>query len=261
MARPHRKHTPRRGNRGARIRRVLRWTEAVIGIAVLTAVVIAAYAYVRTAPALRVQCLRIEGAQRIPAETIRAVAGITETDNVLFLDVQAVRDRIERIPYVRDCVIRRAFPDVVLIRVSEREPLATLIVNNRLFEVDAEGVVLEEIDANARKCGPFVTNVRGLGYVQVGDRLTHPSLQGALAVWRAYREMPMARDVTVSEIAALSPNEILMFCNDLDFEIRWGHADFEGQAKRLDVFWRAKGSQIACNEYIDLRFKDEVVVH
>lgn len=260
MVRPHRRYTPRRRNRRVRARVARRVTEAVIGLGVLAAVCVAAYTYMGASPFLRVQWLRIEGARRVPAETIRAVAGITENDNVLFLNAAAVRGRIERIPYVRRCVVRRAFPDGVLIRVEEREPLATLMVNNRLFEVDTEGVVLEEIDADARKYGPFITNVRGLGYVQVGDRLTHPSLQGALAVWQAFRAVPMARDVIVSEIAALSPNEILMFCNDLDFEIRWGYEDFEGQAKRLDMFWRAKGSQIACNEYIDLRFNGEVVV-
>ncbi|HNR30791.1 MAG TPA: FtsQ-type POTRA domain-containing protein [Candidatus Hydrogenedentes bacterium] len=242
-----------------RYRIVRRLIEGAIGLAVLLALGLFAYSYVRESPFLRVQWLRIEGARRVDPRTIRAVAGITEKHNVLLLDVEAVRDRVERIPYVRQCVVRRVYPDVVFIRVEEREPLATLMVNNRLFEIDAEGVVLEEISATARKTGPFISSVRGLGYVQEGDWLTHPSLLGALDVWRAFNSVPVSRDVTVSEIAALSPNEILMYCNDFDFEIRWGRAGSEEQAKRLDIFWRVKGSRIACNEYIDLRFNGEVV--
>lgn len=69
----------------------------------------------------------------------------------------------------------------------------------------------------------------------------------------------MAKGITVSEIAALSERELVMYCDDLVYEIRWGHDDVEGQAMRLNVLWESEGGSLNCNEYLDLRFEDNLV--
>lgn len=249
----------RHGGRRACVRSNVFIIEAFFGLAVLVLLAFASYRYVINTPYLLVKTLRIEGANRLNEEDIRRTAGITDADNMLFLRTAPVQERIAAMPYVKKCSVQRAFPDVVVIKIEERAPAATLLANNRLLEIDCEGVVLSELDKHTADNGPFITNVAGLDYVEVGDHLEQPALLNALAVWRAFSAVPVSREVNVSEIAAFGPNEILMYCDNLDYEIRWGRSDFEGQARRLDVFWRAKRDKLALNEYIDLRFDDKVV--
>lgn len=69
----------------------------------------------------------------------------------------------------------------------------------------------------------------------------------------------MAAQVNVSEISAARANEILMYCEELPFEIRWGRGDPVAQAERLDFLWNAKGGHLECAEYLDLRFDNDLV--
>lgn len=260
MSKQHRPNTPRRLSRQHHRRGILLFlVEITLALLLISGTVFAAYRYIIDSNYLKVRTLRIEGMRSVSAETIREAAGITEADNLLLLDLAGVRARIEAVPYIQHCEVHPAFPNAVVIQIEEREPSATLLVNRHLYELDQSGVVLRELDARSGKTGPFITNVPKLAYVRVGERVDDPALQSALAVWRAFSAVSVAREVTVSEIAAFSQNNILMYCDDLGFEIRWGRTDFEGQARRLDVFWRAKSNQLACNEYIDLRFDGKVV--
>lgn len=260
MVRPKRSHSPRRRaaqvNRRKRLRRL---ANVILCLALLVGGGVMFYEYLRNASHFRVRTLRVEGMRYLDEETVRAVAGVTAGDNVLFLDIRAVQARVEAIPYVKSCKVRRDFPDRVVISFVEREPVATVLLNSHLFEIDREGVLLREVDSFAPHPGPFITNVPGLAYVEPGDQLDEQALRRALDVWEAFRGLPMSEEVTVSEIAARSANEILMFCDNLSYEIRWGRADVRRQARNLDIFWRAQRGQAVCGQYLDLRFDDEIV--
>ncbi|MCX5757381.1 MAG: hypothetical protein NTU83_02505, partial [Candidatus Hydrogenedentes bacterium] len=157
-----------------------------------------------------------------------------------------------------DCKVTRHFPDCVASTVEEHMALATLMVNNRLFEVDDVGNVLRELEPDKPHVGPFITNADALGYVEPGKKLDNHPVACALAVWRAFSQTAMARDVTVSEISAAQENRICMYCNELDFEIRWGCNNFEKQARKLDIFWRSQRKPVQCKNYLDLRFGNDV---
>jgi len=205
-----------------------------------------------------VQRIRVEGADKLSDESIIRLSGITNEDCTLFLDSASVRARIMKQPYVRECKVTRYFPSCVAIAIEERRALATLMVNNRLFEVDDAGNVLRELEPDKPHTGPFITNVEGLGYVDPGKTLDNHPVACALAVWRAFTQTAMARDVTVSEISAAQENRICMYCNELDFEIRWGRDHFERQARKLDIFWRTQTKPVQCKNYLDLRFGNDV---
>jgi len=133
------------------------------------------------------------------------------------------------------------------------------MVNNRMYEVDEEGKVLRELGPDAPHVPPFMTNVPNLDYVEAGQKLAQPSLKAALAVWSAFKRTAMAGDVTVSEISAARENRVCMYCDELRYEIRWGGEDFEKQAAKLDIFWRSQHRGHSWQEYLDLRFGDDVV--
>ena len=232
--------------------------EALIVFGLIAGFAYAFRGYAAQAACFRVKTIRVEGADIVPDEAIIARSGLTDADNVLFLDPGAVRERIESMPFVQSCRVARVFPDKVRIAVKERAPVATLLVNNRSFELDREGTVLRELGPGAAHTGPFITNVADVSSVTCGERLPPRALLAALAVWDAFRSTSMAREVTVSEISAAQENRICMYCDEFDFEIRWGREDFERQAWKLDVLWRAQNRRLSGKEYVDLRFGNDI---
>lgn len=216
------------------------------------------YNHVTTAPIFKVKTIRVEGADKLLPETITAASGVTADDCLPLLNTGEIRGRISKIPYVKECRISRLFPDKLIIKVQERTALATLLVNNRQYEVDDEGKVLRELAQDMPHVPPFITNVPKLDYVEVGQVPEQASLKAALAVWIAFGRTGMARDVTVSEISAARENRICMYCDELNFEIRWGRDDFDRQARKLDIFWQSQNKSVHCKDYLDLRFGNDV---
>lgn len=244
-----------------RRRRLHRLTRAAVGVlvfALLTSMAYAFIVYLHESPRFQVRNVRVQGANVLREEMILAVAGITRNDNVMRADIETIRQRVESIPSVRCCEVQRVYPDMVIIRIEERVPIAALLVNNRAFEIDEEAVVLRELELSDPLTEPLVTNVPELGVVELGHRLENPALTAALDVWRAFSALALADELTLSEIAAPSPNEIYTYFDEIPFEVRWGRKDFQRQAQHLDVVWREKGSLLPCASYLDLRFDNDV---
>lgn len=212
------------------------------------------YEYVSDTPRLKVRHVRIEGLDRVGAEEVLDAAGVTQEDTILFLQPDRIAAQVSAMPYVRSCTVTRQFPDRVVVGVMERRPVATLLVSNHLYEIDAELVILRRLESDEPPIGPLITGVPGLAVVAPGEALTQPELEEAMAVWRAFSATNVARSMKVSELAAVAENEIRMYCDGLPFRIVWGGGNYDDQAMRLDILWREMGGAPGCGAYLDMRF-------
>lgn len=232
--------------------------EGMVCVAVLVGAVIAFYRYSQASDYFAVRQLRVDGARVLSPEYIVSVAGVTTEDNVVFLNLSKIQDRIETIPYVRECEVARAFPDTVVIRVEERTPVATVLADNHMFEVDRECMVLRQLRPFEAYTEPFITDIGGLGFVEPGKSLAETPLKAALEALEAFKATPMAEKVVISEIAATSENNVRMYFNDFPYEVRWGRGNFEQQAENFHDLWAHLDERIGCQEYLDLRFGNDL---
>lgn len=216
------------------------------------------YQYVNSSDYFRIKTIQIDGAHLLKTSDIVAAAGVSNQDNLLFIDTPAIRERVETIPYVKTCTVSRILPDLVKITIEERCPVATLLVHNHPYEIDAELTILRRVPAGSPHTGPLIAQVTDIGAVEPGMQVSQAALRVALTVWEAFSETKMAQEVTVSELAAAGVNEIRMYCDELPFEIRWGRDDVRQQARNLDILWQQRGSDLTCTEYLDLRFGQDL---
>lgn len=236
-----------------------RFTEALVCFAFMGCAVWGFHVYAFKSGKFNVKTIRVEGALALSEAEIIRTSGVTSDDCIFLVSSEEVRARVAAMPFVRDCLVEKIFPGRVIIRISEREALATLLVNNRAFVIDRDGHVLRELKSDEPPVGPFITDVADIGYVEVGKQLDQAPLHDAVAVWEAFRATSMAQEVTVSEICALRDTRVCMYCDDYGCEIRWGRGNLAAQAWKLDVFWKSQNKRIACKEYVDLRFGNDVV--
>jgi cell division septal protein FtsQ len=215
--------------------------------------------FAATSDHFRVKWIRIEGLSVLDEATIRDRCGITQENNVIFLNAAEIRRRVESIPHVKECTITCVFPDTVVIRITERNAVATVLAHNKFYSVDAEGHVLEELGMNDAHPGPLIGNLADLEQVEPGRSLDRQAYRDALAAWEAFSQTEAARGLHLSDISARAENDIRMYFDDLPYELRWGRGDFKRQAKRLDILWRAKEGKLGCQQYLDLRFGEDIV--
>ncbi|MDX9974136.1 MAG: FtsQ-type POTRA domain-containing protein [FCB group bacterium] len=240
--------------------RVLGWTlKAVLFVGFLCGLGYGIVSFASKSDHFHVKTIRVEGMSVLDEATVRDACGITQEDNLIFLRAADVRKRVEDIPYVRDCTVTCVFPDTVVIKITERVAVATLLVRNRFYAVDTEGRILQQLAIDGDHPGPLITGPPDLNEVVPGQTLTFPSYPEALAVWAAFNKTQAAQALHLSEIAATAENDIQLFFDDAPYKLNWGRGNYEMQAKRLDVLWAAKGGKLDCTQYLDLRFAEDLV--
>ena len=215
--------------------------------------------YVEQSGLFNVKVIQIDGADFLREEDIIAQSGVTSGDCMFLLRPEIIRKNILSMPFVNICRVNRVFPDRLEIEIKERVALATLLANNRLFELDQDCNVLRELEPEEKHVGPLITTESELGYVEVGRQMPQEPLKNAVDVWRSFARTSMAADVTVSEISTEIGNKIAMTCDELNCTVIWGKDKIESQAWQLDVFWRSEKGRLPFREYIDLRFGNDYV--
>jgi len=99
-----------------------------------------------TTGVLNVKHIEISGNDRLDADYLRGLSGITADDHLLKMDVKAVEQALLSEPYVAEAHISRKFPNTVAIAIVERKPEGIISQNGKYYLVDQEGRVLEGLD-------------------------------------------------------------------------------------------------------------------
>jgi len=214
--------------------------------------------FVEDSPTFQVRSVVIDGAHVLREEAILAAAQVTAHDKLLNTEPEQIAQRVMALPYVEHCEVQRAYPDRLIIRLVERVPAATVLVNQRAYEVDGEGLVLREVDPLMPHEGPLISSIPGLQALEPGGRLEKATFTEAMQLWAAWNTVPLSRELNLSEIAAEAQGMLRMYFDDLDFELRWGRSDYATQARRLQVLWDEKQGRLPCKEYLDLRFDQDL---
>lgn len=84
----------------------------------------------------------VEGRQQTSKESITAALGISSGSPILSFDPAVAEARIAKLPWVAEATVERRLPDTLLIRVTERVPLARWQHDNHTVVIDSEGSVL-----------------------------------------------------------------------------------------------------------------------
>lgn len=174
--RPRTRTRARRPRRGFAARAVLVLQVA----AVLTAAVAAVwtgYARVMASERLRVGRVEVEGSRFLSEGEVRELLGPAVGENILGLDIEALKARLRASPWVADATVQRTLPDTLRVEIRERVPLALAEVD-RLYLMDADGGL---IDIYGPRTAVFdLPIVRGLQGVEGEARRDRAQRAGAL---------------------------------------------------------------------------------
>lgn len=79
-------------------------------------------------------------------EPVRARVKPAYGENLLALDLVALRASIEELPAVRSAGVRRVLPDGLVVSIEAREPTVRVVGEHQAYIIDREGVVLDTYD-------------------------------------------------------------------------------------------------------------------
>lgn len=99
-------------------------------------------------PALDVEQVDIEGAERTSAEAVAEAADVAPGDPLVWFDTAAAEAAVEALPWVDEATIQRTWSGSVTVEVTERAAVAALATPDGAWSLaDGEGRVLATVDA------------------------------------------------------------------------------------------------------------------
>lgn len=192
-----------------------RESAVTVSLALLLGLVAAGIGLARS-PLLALDEIVVHGVAGDRADEVAGRLGVTAGTNLLDLDLAALTERVERLPWVHSAVTRRLPPSRIEVRVATREPVATVATPAGEWQVDADGVVL------AAGPAPGTPRIEAdvLVVPTIGDTIRLPGVHAAVAVHRALPagvrdwvvaySAPTERDVTATLAIASSGRELTL---------------------------------------------------
>ena len=210
------------------------------------------------APALRVDQIRVIGAQHLSTgEVLAALEGLRGR-NILFVRLDDWRRQVLACPWVADATVRRSLPRTVEVRIVERRPIGIGRAGEALFLIDEHG---EEIDEYGPRYAEFdLPMIDGLSRGGEGERGVND--RRVQLASRLLRDMSSRPDLVrrISQIDVSDPRNAVVIVDQESTRVRLGDEQF---VERLQSYFELAGeyrSRVPAIEYVDLRFGERVVV-
>jgi cell division protein FtsQ len=114
------------------------WPLTVFGVLV----VLAGAWWVTNSPVFDLRELRLQGAERLSLDEVKAIAGLDDRTNVLWLSLAEVESRLEGNPWILEASVERSLPSTMSLSILERIPVAAVRGDGLPMLVAADGTVL-----------------------------------------------------------------------------------------------------------------------
>ena len=109
----------------------------------------------------RLQKVHVQGASALATADIVRAANVQKDDPLLGMDLNALRDRVEKVGWVKEARVVRLLPDTLMISVKERRQLAVWQHGGKSVVIDDHGEVIPEADPARFNTLPLVVGAGG----------------------------------------------------------------------------------------------------
>jgi len=222
-----------------------RGTLVLLAVVVIAALVLGAKLLARQ---FNVKEIIVSGNYHLDEDDIVKSMNIKKGKPLLDIRSAEINERLRENPWIKRVALKKQFPGTLLIKVEEAAPSALLSIKKKLYIIDDDGNILERIKGESI---PFLPVIKGISPKNKKD------INEALKLIASLSEKNILSSMESIEIGTESYG---LFINmDGEF-IKVGYGDYSEKFDRwieLEPEIRKRGVPI---KYIDLRFKDSVIV-
>ena len=103
----------------------------------------------------------IVGEGRIREDKVRGMLGVAPGDYLFDMDIKSAQSRVQSLAWVESVVVRRLWPDRIVVHINERTPYALWQENGEIKLVDNSGFVITDANIPDFTALPFVVGKGG----------------------------------------------------------------------------------------------------
>lgn len=204
---------------------------------------------------MTVQKVQFEGNHFVSTEDLENVEVPTgmNPDSMNFADI---RNRFERIPYVKQADISVQPSGNLMIRITERQPIAQLADGAKKIYIDQDGMRLPMILGKTVD----VPILYGFSATPMNDTLKSDAFKTVSDFLVNVRNNSVS-DATISELAWTKYDGIVALTNQNGVKLIFGKGNFETKLRNWEAFYGEiiKQKGIEKMRSVDLRFEEQIV--
>lgn len=237
----------RRNQRRIQVQRLLVVARNVGLVAVVIAGAIWAYRHTQSDARFAVRTIEVTGAVHTSRAALDLVTRRYVGLNLFQIDIARVQKDLGGLGWVRRIGIEKKLPDTLVIKITERTPVALLRSGERLLYVDEEGAGFAELSpATGNDDLPIITDAHGA------------ELTRTVSLLRDLRARDRELYSRVSEVWPIPPRGFALYDRDLGAVVYANSDDIAKKWRELYAVLEAENDPKI--EYADLRFADRVIV-
>lgn len=190
------------------------------------------------------------GNHHLKNEELKTLVKLRPGDGLFDLSGKDLSRHLTASPWIREALVRKELSGRLLVKVTERVPVAILSLGGTPYLIDKDGARLEQIREGSPLLLPVIA---GIDPAANGE--TYQEAVRLMAVLRA-------RDVTAHEgaleISGERPDDLTLTLDGVVVKV--GRGEFERKLERLEFVKEEIRKRDMQVELIDLRFANKIVV-
>lgn len=206
---------------------LVRW---LLGISVIIAVsfgILSAYRWVTHHEFFALDKLQVTGGQRLSPETIAALGGVQQGQNVIGINIAEVQRRIASCEWVESVSVTRILPDELIIDVKEREPEFLVRRDDQLFYADGTGQPIVAVGVSQFTSLPMLDKEDGIPLAPGIGNLMNDIANNALPF--GMNQLAWVRQDSVNQFSLYLENPRIL--------IQLDGTDLQGTLSALSRLW------------------------
>ena len=215
------------------------------------------YRFVTTAPQFAVAQINFSGNDKVSLSILKSLAQPLLGQNIFQLDLQSVTEQFKTNPWIENVSAERRLPRGIRIEVQERTPFARIQLD-KTYLMDHYGVL---IVPDNKKYGslPLITGVKVRG-VKLGNEIPVEGIVPGLQAMHFMNQLNAFKDDPIHKFHMSSPLKLVFTTENQGIDIYLAVDRIQEGFKNLKIILDAMDSNLTGIHYIDLSFKDKVVV-
>ncbi len=215
------------------------------------------YRFITTAPQFAVTQIQFSGNERVSLTTLQGMAEPLLGQNIFQLDLRSITERFKENPWIENVSAVRRLPRGLRIQVQERTPYARIQLD-KTYLMDHYGVL---IVADSREYSglPLITGVK-VRRVKLGNEIPVAGIVPGLQVMHFMNQLGAFKNDPIHKFHMSSPRKLVFTTESRGIDIYLAVDRIQEGFENLKIILDAMDSNLTGIHYIDLSFKDKVVV-
>ena len=206
----------RRFTRRARNRRLAFATLAGVLVTLIALVFVAVYS-----PLLALRTITVDGTNRVDAAEVTKTVDSQLGTPLALIDFGKITEQLGAFPLIRSYVTEIVPPDTLLIHVTERQPVGSVLSGTTYELVDPAGIVLQQ----------STEPIPGVPLIDLAGKTTaDPPFSAMVSVLLALPPEVLAQ---VAGVSATTKDDVSLVLTGVGQRVTWGSADDSAKKARL----------------------------